>query len=277
MTALRDLETEARNPRSERLDNLPTRDLLTLINDEDQTVPRAVRRSIPDIESVVDAVVGRLRNGGRLFYIGAGTSGRLGCVDASEMPPTYGVEPDLVQGIIAGGYGALVRSQEGAEDNGLAGILDLEKRGVGAMDAVIGLSVSGRARYVRDALEEARRLGAFTACITNNANAMVRKCAEVAIVAETGPEIVTGSTRMKAGTAQKLILNMISTSVMVKLGRVQGNRMVDLQIKCEKLGERALNLVMEKTGIDADLARHALQKADGSVRRAIALLAGPSE
>jgi N-acetylmuramic acid 6-phosphate etherase len=185
------------------------------------------------------------------------------------MPPTYGVPAELVQGIIAGGSSALTRSIEGAEDDGAAGISDIAARKIGKNDAVIGLSVSGRARYVREALREARRRGAFTGCITCNANAAVIACADVAIVAETGAEVVAGSTRMKAGTAQKMILNMISTAAMVRGGRVKGNRMIDLQIKCEKLRERACNLIMEETGADAPTALAALSASGGRVRDAL--------
>jgi len=266
------LATEQPNPRSARLDELPVRELLRVINREDATVAAAVAQAIPEIARVVLAVAQRLARGGRLFYIGAGTSGRLGCVDASEMPPTYGVPPKLVQGIIAGGYEALLRSMEGAEDDGAAGSRDIAARQVTKRDAVIGLSVSGRARYVREALREAQRRGAFTACITCNRNSALIPCAQVAIVAATGPEVVAGSTRMKAGTAQKMILNMISTATMVRLGRVQGNRMVDLQIKCAKLRERARNLVMEETGATAAEALKELAAQGGSVRKAIAAL-----
>jgi N-acetylmuramic acid 6-phosphate etherase len=233
-------------------------------------VPRAVAKAIPRITRVVENVVARLRAGGRLIYIGAGTSGRLGCVDASEMPPTYGVPSTLVQGIIAGGPKALLKSQEGAEDNALAGVRDLRAKKVSAKDAVIGLSASGRARYVQAALQEARARGAFAGCITCNRNSPLIEFADVAIVADTGPEVVCGSTRMKAGTAQKLVLNMISTATMVRLGRVKGNRMIDLQIKCEKLRERARNLVMQETGCSAARASRALTASKGSVRGAIA-------
>ena len=275
--SLNSLATEQPNPRSENLDRLSTKQLLLVINREDAQVPKAVTRAIPKIKIVVDAIVDRLSLGGRLFYIGAGTSGRLGCTDASEMPPTYGVPPNLVQGIIAGGYDALVRSIEGAEDSGDAGVADIRKRKISKGDVVVGLSASGRARYVREALLEARRLDAFTACITCNRNSALIPCCHVAIVVETGPEVVTGSTRMKAGTAQKLILNMLSTATMVRLGRVKGNRMVDLQIKCEKLRERALNLVMEETGASETMALKALDAVGGSTRAAIKLLGNRSQ
>lgn len=272
MTDLKHLSTEQPNRRSRNLDTLPVKKLLQVINREDATVAHAVAKAIPQIAKVVNAAAARLARGGRLFYIGAGTSGRLGVTDASEMPPTYGVPQTLVQGIIAGGYGALLKSKEGAEDNAKAGIADIRARKVGARDVVIGLSVSGRARYVREALLEARKRGAFTGCITCNRNSLLIGCADVAMVAETGPEVVTGSTRMKAGTAQKMILNMISTAAMVRLGRVKGNRMVDLQLKCEKLHERARNLIMDETGASAAAAVKALKASGGSVRKAIARL-----
>ena len=270
--ALADLRTEQSNPRSRNLDKLSIGALLRTINKEDQAVPHAVRKAIPQIEAAVKAIAARLQKGGRLFYIGAGTSGRLGVTDASEMPPTYGVPPTMIQGIIAGGYEALTRSREGVEDDAEAGIQDLAERKVGGRDAVIGLSASGRARYVQSALREARRRGAFTACITCNRNSALIPLSEAAIVAETGPEVVTGSTRMKAGTAQKLVLNMISTATMVRLGRVKGNRMVHLQIKCEKLVERAQNLVIEATGATPEKALAALKAHDGSAAEAIAWL-----
>ena len=251
---------------------MPTKQLLRAINREDATVARAVAKGIPQITRAVDEIAQRLQRGGRLFYIGAGTSGRLGCVDASEMPPTYGVSPKLVQGIIAGGYSALRKSIEGAEDNGAAGVADIAKRKLGPRDAVVGLSASGRARYVREALREASRRGAFTACITCNANSQLIPFARVAIVVETGAEAVAGSTRMKAGTAQKLVLNMLSTSVMVRLGRVKGNRMVDLKIKCKKLRERAALLVMDETGASMPRALAALKSQGGSIRKAVASL-----
>jgi len=272
VTDLRSLATEQSNPRSERLDQLSVREFLRVVNREDATIAAAVAKAIPAIERTIKAVAPRLARGGRLFYIGAGTSGRLGCLDASEMPPTYGVPHTLVQGIIAGGEAALTRSQEGAEDDGAAGIADIKSRRIGKRDAVIGLSVSGRARYVREAVSEASKRGAFTACLTCNKNSTLVDCVDVAIIAETGPEVVTGSTRMKAGTAQKMILNMISTGCMVRLGRVKGNRMLDLQIKCEKLLERARNLVMEESGVDSITASTALEFCGGSVRKALALL-----
>ena len=296
MTDLKHLATEKPNRRSENLEKLPVKKLLQVINREDATVARAVAKAIPQIEAVVKAVSKRLGRGGRLFYIGAGTSGRLGVTDASEMPPTYGVPHTLVQGIIAGGFGALLKSKEGAEDDAKAGIADIKSRKIGKRDAVIGLSVSGRARYVREALAEARRRGAFTGCITCNRNSLLIACADVPIVAETGPEVVTGSTRMKAGTAQKMILNLISTATMVRLGKVYENLMVDLKASNIKLVDRSeriiqmitgvdrptaaklladsgghvkLAIVMQKLNVEADTARKRLEVAGGSLRRAV--------
>lgn len=272
LTSLRDLATEQPNARTAHLDKMPTARLLRAINREDATVHRAVARAMPQIVRVVDAVAARLKNGGRLIYVGAGTSGRLGCVDASEMPPTYGVPRTLVQAIIAGGYGALRRSIEGAEDDGEAGAAEIRARKIGARDAVIGLSASGRAAFVREALLAAAKRGAFTACLTCNRNSPLIQCAQAAIVVETGAEVIAGSTRMKAGTAQKLVLNMISTASMVRLGRVRGNRMAQLKIKCEKLRERAALLVMDETGVSYEAALSALKKSRGSIERATALL-----
>ena len=266
---LQSLSTEAPNPRTTHLDTMSTRDLLQAINREDATISAAVAKAIPQITKAVDAIAARLKTGGRLFYIGAGTSGRLGCVDASEMPPTYGVASKLVQGIIAGGYGALRRSIEGAEDDAENGIAQIAKHKITAADAVVGLSASGRAKFVQAALIEAHKRGAFTACITCNKNSALIPLAQVAIVADTGPEVVAGSTRMKADTAQKLILNMLSTGVMVQLGRVKGNRMVDLKIKCDKLRERAALMVMEETGATMPAALAALSAHKNSIRNAI--------
>lgn len=275
-SSLRDLSTEQPNARTANLDKMSTERLLRAINREDASVPKAVAKAIPQIKRAVDEIAPRLQNGGRLFYIGAGTSGRLGCVDASEMPPTYGVSSKLVQGIIAGGFSALRRSIEGAEDDGPAGVADIARHKVGRRDAVVGLSASGRARYVREALREAARRGAFTACITCNRNSQLIPCAHIAIVVETGPEVVAGSTRMKAGTAQKLALNMLSTAAMVRIGRVKGNRMVDLKIKCEKLRERATLLVMDEAKVTRRVARAALMAHSGSIRHAtLALRTAP--
>jgi N-acetylmuramic acid 6-phosphate etherase len=268
-TPLTALQTEARNPRTAQLSAMKTGALLRAINREDRTVARAVAHVIPVLTSLVDQAALRLNAGGRLLYVGAGTSGRLGCLDASEIPPTYGVPARLVQGIVAGGARALRRSIEGAEDDGPAGVAAMARQRVSSRDVVVGLSASGRARYVRAALAEARRRGALTAGITCNRNSLLAECVDVALVAETGPEAVAGSTRMKAGTAQKMILNMLSTALMVRLGRVQGNHMTHLQIKCEKLRERAALLVMSEAGVSRTKALLFLKKSGGSVHAAI--------
>ena len=270
-TPLATLQTEGVNPRTATLSTMRTGALLQANNRDDQSVARAVAKVLPALTKLVDQAAPRLRNGGRLLYIGAGTSGRLGCLDASEIPPTYGVPARMVQGIIAGGARALRHSIEGAEDDGPAGVAAMVRKRVGPGDVVVGLSASGRARFVRAALTEARRRGALTAGITCNRNSLLTDCAEVALVAETGPEAVAGSTRMKAGTAQKLILNMLSTALMVRLGRVQGNRMTHLQIKCEKLRERAALLVMSATNVSrAKAALRLLRKHGDSAHAAIA-------
>lgn len=270
--SLRELATEQPNARTKNLDAMPLDKLLRAINREDAAVPRAVAKALPEIARAAAGIERCLRSGGRLIYIGAGTSGRLGCLDASEMPPTYGVSPNLVQGIIAGGYRALRRSIEGAEDDAKAGVREIRKKKVSQRDAVVGLSASGRAAFVREGLCEAARRGAFTVCITCNRNSPLIGFAEVAIVVDTGPEVVAGSTRMKAGTAQKLVLNMLSTSAMVRLGKVKGNRMADLKIKCDKLRERAALMVVDETGASFDAALAALKKTKGSIRRAVSEL-----
>lgn len=248
---------------------MPLKKLLRAINQEDQGVPRAVAKALPEIERAVAGIERCLKSGGRLIYIGAGTSGRLGCLDASEMPPTYGVSPNLVQGIIAGGNRALRRSIEGAEDDSTAGVGEIRKKKVSARDAVVGLSASGRAVFVREGLREAARRKAFTVCITCNRNSPLIGFAQVAIVVESGPEVVAGSTRMKAGTAQKLVLNMLSTAAMVRLGKVKGNRMANLKIKCDKLRERAALMVVDETGASFETAIAALKKCKGSIRQAV--------
>jgi N-acetylmuramic acid 6-phosphate etherase len=248
---------------------MSTRQILELINDEDSTVPAAVRAAIPQIERAVDLIVPALKSGHHLVYIGAGTSGRLGVLDASEMPPTFGVEPELVTGIIAGGDHALRTSIEGAEDAPL-GARDLAKH-VTAGDVVVGISASGRAPYVVDAIEGAKRdLGAAgTIAITCNPGSALARAADVAIVIEVGPEVVAGSSRMKAGTATKLVLNMLSTTSMVKLGRTRDDLMVDLRPTNEKLRQRAIGMVEREAGVSAEEARRRLETWGWHVRAAI--------
>lgn len=269
---LSSLPTEAANPQTAQLSRISTREALGLINAEDHKVAPAVALVLDEVAAAVDAIAERLGQGGRLFYIGAGTSGRLGIVDASECPPTFGTAPELVQGIIAGGREAMFRSQEGAEDNQEAGAEELRVRGLTADDAVIGIAASGRTPYVIGALQYARQTGAFTAGLTLNPDAALKPWCDTFIAPMVGPEAIAGSTRMKAGTAQKLVLNMISTGVMLRLGRVDGNRMTDLQPMCGKLVERARLLVMDGAGVDADAAQRALDAVGGNARQAIILL-----
>lgn len=250
------------------LDKMSTSELLKNINSEDKTVAFAVEKCIPQIEKLVDALAERVSQGGRLFYIGAGTSGRLGIVDASEIPPTYGVY-DTIVGIIAGGDGAIRNAAEGAEDNRELGAKALKDYNFSEKDTVLGIASSGTTPYVLGALEEAKRVGGLAASLTCNPDAPVSAASDIAIVAVTGPEFVTGSTRMKAGTSQKMILNMISTSLMIKLGRVRGNRMVDMSLSNKKLVERGAKMVMAESGItNFDEARELLLKY-GSVRAAV--------
>lgn len=255
------------------LDKMSVHTLLTHINTEDRKVPEAVAAAIPQIEAFVEALVPRMREGGRLFYIGAGTSGRLGVVDASEIPPTYGAPPDWVVGIIAGGDHAIRNPVEGAEDSTTQAWEDLRAWQIEALDTVVGIAASGTTPYVVHGLRACRAAGIRTACITCNPGAPVIEAADYPILAVVGPEFVTGSTRMKAGTAQKLILNMISTAAMIQLGRVQDNKMVDMQLSNAKLIERGARMVAEATGLSPDAARAALLQ-HGSVRRAVAAQKG---
>lgn len=243
--------------------------MLAGINHEDQQVAKVVEKLLPAIGQVVDTAHECLVNGGRLFYLGAGTSGRLGVLDASELPPTFGVSADWVIGLIAGGDGAIRKAVEHAEDDPEGGWRDLQEHGVNDRDLVLGIAASGTTPYVVGALERARRAGITTACIVCNTESPLEATADLPIVAVVGPEFITGSTRMKAGTAQKMILNMISTSLMVKLGRVAGNKMVDMQLNNDKLRQRGQSMIMEATGIKAEAAAQLLQK-HGSVRKAIA-------
>lgn len=252
----------------QELDRLSVSELLDAINREDQRVPAAIRLALPEIESAVNIILERMRNGGRLFYVGAGTSGRLGIVDASELPPTYGLEHGKVIGLIAGGDSAIRKAVEFAEDDPEQGWKDLVAHDISIKDVVLGIAASGSTPYVVGALDIARKNGIATIALTCNPGTAVASAAEIAIEVIVGPEVVTGSTRMKAGTAQKLVLNMISTSVMVKLGRVKGNKMVDMQLTNNKLVDRGTRMVMDALGIPAEEA-NALLLHHGSVRKAI--------
>ncbi len=245
-----------------------TRDLLTGINQEDQKVALAVQQEIPHIEQLVDGVVERMQRGGRLFYVGAGTSGRLGIVDASECPPTFGVPHGLVVGIIAGGDGAIRKAVEFAEDDTEQGWKDLQAYEINANDTVVGIAASGTTPYVLGALKTAKEHGILTGGISCNPGSPLSQLADVAITPVVGPEFVTGSTRMKSGTAQKLVLNMLSTAVMIKMGRVKGNRMVDMQPSNNKLVDRGANMIVEATVCSYELALELLDEF-GSVRAAV--------
>ncbi|HYO84781.1 MAG TPA: N-acetylmuramic acid 6-phosphate etherase [Bryobacteraceae bacterium] len=266
---LEHLITEVRNPASSNIDTLPTEEALRIINDEDARVPASVRAAIPQIAKAVDAVAGALGAGGRLFYFGAGTSGRLGVLDASECPPTYSVPPHLVQGVIAGGEPALTRAVEGVEDDPTAGAADARDRGIGAADVVCGIAASGRTPYVLGALEEARRAGATTLGVSCAPDSPLSRAVDIAIEVPVGPEVVTGSTRMKAGTATKLVLNMLTTGVMIRMGFVYGNLMVNVQPRNEKLRDRARRIIREVTGVDEAAAASLLESGGNDVRVAI--------
>ena len=263
--------TEQENPNTANIDRVSTLEAILLINDEDKKVAFAVEIVLPEIAQAIDKIVERLKGGGRLFYIGTGTSGRLGVLDASEIPPTYGVSYDLVQGIIAGGYDALYKATESSEDNYESGQTDLQNRGLTEKDAVIGIAASGRTPYTIGALDFARGLGCFTASITCVPDSAITKSAEIAIVAVVGAEAITGSTRMKAGTAQKLILNMISTTAMIRLGYVKGNRMTNVKSSNIKLKERSLRILMSETDLDESFAEKLLNEANYDLRVAIVM------
>ena len=249
---------------------------MQIINREDAAVAAAVEAVIPRIADAVDAIAERFAAGGRLFYVGAGSSGRLAVLDAAELPPTYGLEPGRVIALIAGGSDALVRSVEGAEDDELGAIKELTRFGLTSADCVIGIAASGRTPYVAGALRFARGKGAWTAAVTTNPDALLAQSADIVIAPVVGPEVITGSTRMKSGTAQKLVLNMISTALMVRMGCVLGNRMVNVQLTNEKLRDRAERIVAEVAGVDRGMASQSLKKA-GDVRIAVLMTAAHLE
>jgi N-acetylmuramic acid 6-phosphate etherase len=264
--------TERRNPRTADIDLASPLEIVELVNAEDREVPRAVAEQRAHVARAVELAEAAFRAGGRLFYVGAGTSGRLGVLDASECPPTFGVDPEMVQGIIAGGPAALTRAQEGAEDHPEHGARDLAERGVGPSDFVVGIAASGATPYVRGALEHARALGARTAIVAcTPPPADLAALVDVAIVPIVGPEVVTGSTRMKAGTATKLVLNTITTGAMIRLGKTFGNLMVDLRATNNKLRDRSERIVAEVCGVTRDEARRLLAAADGRVKTAIVM------
>ncbi|MDN5312245.1 MAG: N-acetylmuramic acid 6-phosphate etherase [Thermoanaerobacteraceae bacterium] len=266
------LVTEGRNPDTMDIDMLETKEMLKKINNEDKKVPLAVEKEIPNIAKAVDVIAQRLREGGRLFYIGAGTSGRLGVLDASECPPTYGVDPEMVQGIIAGGDTAIRKSMEGVEDDAGQGKADLMSKNLNEKDVVVGLAASGRTPYVLGAMEYARSIGILTVGICCTPENLMEKYADIMIIPVVGPEVITGSTRMKAGTAQKLVLNMISTGVMIKLGKVYSNLMVDVRATNEKLVQRARRIVKQATGAGEDIIDKVLEETEFNVKLAIVMI-----
>ena len=263
--------TERENPRTADIDKLPTLEAIRLINAEDQTVALAVEKVLPNIAAAIDLIVERLKDGGRLFYVGAGTSGRLGVLDASEIPPTFGVSYNLIQGVIAGGWDALYKAAEASEDDAAAGKDDLRKRGLTAQDAVVGIAASGGTFYTVGALEYAKSSGCFTAAITCVPESLITKAAEIAIVPLVGAEAIAGSSRMKAGTAQKMILNMISTAAMIKLGYVTGNRMTNVKSSNAKLKERSLRILMSETDLNETAASDLINAANEDLRVAIVM------
>ncbi len=263
--------TEQENPRTSEIDRLPTLEAIRLINGEDKLVAEAIEKVLPEVARSIDEIVERLKNGGRLFYVGSGTSGRLGVLDASEIPPTFGVSYDLIQGVIAGGYDALYKATESSEDNREAGAEDLKKRRLTEKDAVVGIAASGRTPYTIGAVEYAKTLGCFTACITCVPDSLLTKAVEIPIVAIVGAEVIAGSSRMKAGTAQKMILNMISTAAMIRLGYVKGNRMTNVKSSNLKLKERSLRILMSETGLDESDAQNLMKQAGEDLRTAIVM------
>lgn len=269
---LNKMMTETRNPDTMHLDEMSALEIVTAMNREDRKVPEGIEPVLPQIAAVVETVEAAFRNGGRLFYLGAGTSGRLGVLDASECPPTFGVEPGMVVGLIAGGDRALRFPIEGAEDSRELGRKDLEEHDLCARDVVVGIAASGRTPYVLGALEYARSIGCKTAAIACNKGSAVGQAADIAIEAQVGPEVLTGSTRLKAGTAQKMILNMITTGAMVRIGKAYQNLMVDVVQSNEKLETRAENIVMAATGVERSQARQTIDAAGGKVKLAITMI-----
>lgn len=269
---LNKMMTETRNPDTMNLDEMSALEIVTAMNREDRKVPEGIQPVLPQIAAVVETVEAAFRQGGRLFYLGAGTSGRLGVLDASECPPTFGVEPGMVVGLIAGGDRALRFPIEGAEDNRELGHKDLEEHDLCAKDVVVGIAASGRTPYVLGALDYARSIGCKTAAIACNKGSAIGQAADIAIEAQVGPEVLTGSTRLKAGTAQKMILNMITTGSMVRIGKAYQNLMVDVVQSNEKLETRAENIVMAATGVERAQARETIDAAGGKVKLAITMI-----
>ena len=272
MVELQKIATEQRNPNTTHIDTLPTLEMVQLINQEDQKVALAVAQVAPEIARAIDVITRQLSQGGRLFYAGCGTSGRLGILDAVECPPTYSTDPELVQAIIAGGYPAIFRAVEGAEDDFDLGRRDLQERGFASQDVLVGLAASGRTPYVLGAMGYARELGAAVIAVTCCPGSEVDQMADIGIAPTPGPEVITGSTRMKSGTAQKMVLNMLSTGTMIKLGKVYGNLMVDVKPSNEKLIRRCVTIVREAVGCEEDQAVSALEACGYRPKVAIVML-----
>jgi N-acetylmuramic acid 6-phosphate etherase len=264
--------TEQENPETRNLSFQSAQEIVRLMNEQDSLVAPAVALVLPEVSRAVEEIVTRLKDGGRLFYIGTGTSGRLGVLDASECPPTFGVRPDLVQAVIAGGYDACYRAVEASEDDEHAAGTDLKKRGFTGKDVLVGIAASGRTPYTIGAVEYARSLGALTIALTCAPNSPITRAAEISIVPVVGPEVIAGSTRLKAGTAQKIVLNMLSTASLAKLGYVTGNRMTSVQTRNTKLRARAVRILSAETGLDPDEATAALDAADGDIRVALVMV-----
>ncbi|MDA3731324.1 N-acetylmuramic acid 6-phosphate etherase [Niameybacter massiliensis] len=269
---LEGLTTEERNPSSKQIDTVSTQEMLRIINEEDKKVPEAVEKEIEHIAKAVEIIVGALRQGGRLVYLGAGTSGRLGVLDAVECRPTYGVTDEVVQGIMAGGNEAMFKAREGAEDSKELAIEDLKDIGFNSQDVLVGIAASGRTPYVIGGLEYGNQIGASTIAVACNKDSEMARVAHMAIEPVVGPEVITGSTRMKAGTAQKLVLNMLSTGAMIQLGKVYSNLMVDVRASNEKLVERAKSIVIQATGCTREQATRVLEATQYEVKQAIVML-----
>jgi len=266
------IDTERRNQNTQNIDRLDTLGIVQLINDEDQKVAQSIRACLPAISSAIDAIYDRVRAGGRLVYIGAGTSGRLGVLDAAECPPTFGVEPDVVMALIAGGEAAFVHAIEGAEDDEELGKTDLAAIDFSSKDVLVGIAASGRTPYVKGALQYARSVGAPTIALSCSQNSEIAKYADIDIALQPGAEVITGSTRMKSGTAQKMVLNMLSTVTMIKLGKTYGNLMVDVKATNQKLVARAQNIVCQATGVSEEKALQTLNLCNFSAKNAILMI-----
>ena len=272
LQTLSTLITEQRNPNSMHVDSLSALDIVQLMNDEDKQVPLAIEKCLPQIAQAVECIVAAFQQGGRLVYIGAGTSGRLGVLDASECPPTFGVSPEMVKGIIAGGERALRHPIEGAEDSKTHAVVDLQTIQFSSKDVLVGIAASGRTPYVIGALEYAKSLGSVTVSIASNPNSAMANIVDIAIDTVVGPEVLTGSSRLKSGTAQKLVLNMLTTASMILMGKCYQNLMVDVQASNEKLKARAIHIVMQATDCDKALAEETLKQADQNAKLAIMMI-----